>query len=74
MRIDGPDMTGDNNGGSGDRGMKLAGVGPIVERGDPQPNVQELGQEKQSALHEQDTLEAFSEHERETQEALRKHE
>ena len=41
-----------------------------VERGTPQLNVQELGQEQQLTLHEHETQEAFSEHEGETQGAL----
>ena len=56
--------------GSGDRGMKSAGDGTIVERGTPQLNVQEMGREQQLTLHEHETQEAFSEHERETQGAL----
>ena len=50
--------------------MKSAGDGTIVERGTPQLNVQELGQEQQLTLHEHETQEAFSEHEGETQGAL----
>ena len=66
---DGPKKTGGDGTGS-DRGMKSAGDGNIVERGTPQLNVQELGQEQQLTLHEHETQEAFSEHERETQGAL----
>ena len=62
--------TGGNGTGSGDRGMKSAGDGIIVERGTLQLNVQELGQEHQLTLHEHETQEAFSEHEGETQGAL----
>ena len=36
--------TGGDGTGSDDRGMKSAGDGTIVERGTPQLNVQELGQ------------------------------
>ena len=67
--VDGPKKTGSDGTGS-DRGMKSAGDGNIVERGTPQLNVQELGQEQQLTLHEHETQEAFSEHERETQGAL----
>ena len=68
--VDGPKKTGGDGTGSDDRGMKSAGDGTIVERGTPQLNVQELGQEQQLTLHEHETQEAFSEHEEETQEAL----
>ena len=68
--VDGPKKTGGDGTGSDDRGMKSAGDGTIVERGTPQLNVQELGQEQQLELHEHETLEAFSEHEGETQGAL----
>ena len=57
--VDGPKKTGGDNTGSDDRGMKSAGDGTIVERGTPQLNVQELGQEKQLTLHKHDTQEAF---------------
>ena len=50
--------------------MKSAEDGTIVERGTPQLNVQELGQEQQLTLHEHETQEAFPEHEGETQGAL----
>ena len=43
---------------------------PIVERGTPQLNVQELGQEQQLTLHEHETHEPFSEHKGGTQGAL----
>ena len=59
--------TGSDGTGSDDRGMKSAGDETIVERGTPQLNVQELGQEQQLTLHEHETQEAFSEHEGETQ-------
>ena len=39
--------------------MKSAGDGTIVERGTPQLNVQELGQEQELTLHEDETQEAF---------------
>ena len=52
--VDGPKKT-----GSDDRGMKSAGDGTIVERGTPQLNDQELGQEQQLTLHEHETQEAF---------------
>ena len=68
--IDGPKKTGGDGTGSDDRGMKSAGDGTIIERGTPQLNVQELGQEQQLTLHEHETQEAFSEHEGETQGAL----
>ena len=68
--VDGSKRTGGDGTGSDDRGMKSAGGGTIVERGTPQPNVQELGQEQQLTLHERETQEAFSEHEGETQGAL----
>ena len=61
--VDWPQKTGGDGTGSHDRGMKSAGVGIIVERGTPQLNVQELGQEQQLTLHEHETQEAFSEHE-----------
>ena len=54
--------------------MKSAGDGTIVERGTPQLNTQELGQEQQLTLHEHETQEAFPEHEGETQGALSEHE
>ena len=47
--IDGPKKTVGDGTGSDDRGMKSAGDGTIVERGTPQLNVQELGQEQQPA-------------------------
>ena len=50
--VDGPKKTGGDGTGSDDRGMKSAGDGTIVERGTPQLNVQELGQEQQLTLHE----------------------
>ena len=50
--VDGPKKTGGDGTGSDGRGMKSAGVGTIVERGTPQLNVQELGQEQQLTLHE----------------------
>ena len=68
--IDGPKKTGGNGSGSDDRGMKSAGDGTIVERGTPQLNIQELGQEQQLTLHEHKTQEVCSEHEGETQGAL----
>ena len=43
--VDGPKKTGGDGTGSDDRGMKSAGDRTIVERGTPQLNVQELGQE-----------------------------
>ena len=68
--VDEPKKTGGDGTGSDDRGMKSAGDETIVERGTPQLNVQELGQEQQLTLHEHETQEAFSEHEGETQGAL----
>ena len=68
--VDGSKKTGGDGTGSDDRGMKSAGDGTLVERGTPQLNVQELGQEEQLTLHEHETQEAFSEHEGETQGAL----
>ena len=65
--VDGPKKTGGDGTGSDDRGMKSAGDGTIVERGTPQLNVQELGQEQQLTLHEHETQEALSEHEQELQ-------
>ena len=59
--VDGPKKTGSDGTGSDDRGMKSAGDGTIVERGTPQLNVQELGQEQKLTLHEHETQEAFSE-------------
>ena len=70
--VDGPKKTGGDGTGSDDRGMKSAGDGTIVERGTPQLNVQELGQERQLTLHEHETQEAFLEHEGETQGAFTK--
>ena len=57
--VDGPKKTGGDDTGSDDRGMKSAGDGTIVERGTPQLNVQELGQEQQLTLHEHETQEVF---------------
>ena len=57
--VDGPKKTGGDDTGSDDRGMKSAGDGTIVERGTPQLNVHELGQEQQLTLHEHETQEAF---------------
>ena len=57
--VDGPKKTRGDDTGSDDRGMKSAGDGTIVERGTPQLNVQELGQEQQLTLHEHETQEAF---------------
>ena len=68
--VDGHKKTGGDGTGSDDRGMKSAGDGTIVERGTPQLNFQELGQEQQLTLHAHETQEAFSEHEGETQGAL----
>ena len=62
--IDGPKKTGRD-----DRGMKPAGGDIIVERGTPQLNVQELGQEQ----HEHEWQETISELEGETQGALSDH-
>ena len=67
--IDGPKKTGRDGTGSDDRGMKPAGGDIIVERGTPQLNVQELGQEQ----HEHEWQEAISELEGETQGALSDH-
>ena len=53
--VDGPKNTGSAGTGSDDRGMKSAGDGIIVERGTPQLNVQELGQEQRLTLHEHET-------------------
>ena len=68
--VGGLKKTGGDGTGSDDRGMKSAGDGTIVERGTPQLNLQELGQEQQLTLHEHETQEVFSEHEGETQGAL----
>ena len=57
--VDGPKKTGRDDTGRDDRGMKSAGDGTIIERGTPQLNVQELGQEQQLTLHEHETQEAF---------------
>ena len=57
--VDGPEKAWGDGTGSDDRGMKSAGDGTIVERGTPQLNVQELGQEQQLTLHEHETQEAF---------------
>ena len=57
--VDGPKKTGGDGTGSDDRGMKSPGDGTIVERGTPQLNVQELGQEQQLTLDEHETQEAF---------------
>ena len=70
--VDGPKKTGSDGIGSDDRGMKSAGDGIIVDRGTPQLNIQELGQEQKLTLHEHETKEAFSEHEGETQRAFSK--
>ena len=67
--VDGPKMTGGDGNGSDDRGIKSAGDKTIVERGTPQTNIQELGQEQQLTLHEHELL-----HEHETQEAFSEHE
>ena len=72
--IDGPKKTGGDGTGSDDRGMKSAGDEIIAERGSPQLNVQELGQEQQLTLHEHETQQALSELEGETQGALSEHE
>ena len=53
--VDGSKKTGGDGTGSDDSGMKTAGDGTIVERGTPQLNVQELGQEQQLALDEHET-------------------
>ena len=65
--VHGHKKTGGDGTGSDDHGMKSAGDGIIVERGTPQLNVQELGQEQQLTVHEHKTQETFSEHEGETQ-------
>ena len=57
--VDRPKKTGGDGTGNDDRGMKSAGNGTIVERGTPQLNVQELGQEQQLTLHKHETQEAF---------------
>ncbi|CAN0441784.1 unnamed protein product, partial [Ascophyllum nodosum] len=67
--IDGPKKTGRDGTGSDDRGMKPAGGDIVVERGTPQLNVQELGQEQ----HEHEWQEAISELEGETQGAISDH-
>ena len=54
-----PKKNGGDGTGSDDRGMKSARDVTIVERGTPQLNVQELGQEQQLTLHEHEMLEAF---------------
>ena len=68
--VDGPKKTGGDGTGSDDRGMKSAGDGTVVERGTPQFNAHELGQEQQLTLHEHGTQGTFSEHEGEMQGAL----
>ena len=70
--VDRHKKTGGDGTGSDDCGMKSAGDGTIVEKGTPQLNVQELGQEQQLTLHEHETQQAFSEHEREKQGAFSK--
>ena len=70
--VDGPKKAGGDGAGSNDRGMKSSGDRTIVERGTPQLNVQELGQEQQLTLHKHETQEAFLEHEGETQGAFSK--
>ena len=57
--VDGPKKTGGDGTGSDDRGMKSAGDDTTVEKGTPQLNVQELGQEQQLTLDEHETQEAF---------------
>ena len=57
--VDGPKKTGGDGTGSDGRGMKSAGDGTFVERGTPQLNVQELGQEQQLTLHEHEAQEGF---------------
>ena len=58
--VDGPKKNGGDGTSSDDRGIKLAGDETIVERGTPQLNVQELGQEQRLTLHEHETQETFS--------------
>ena len=70
--VDEPKNTKGDGTGSDDRGMKPAGDGTIVERGTPQLNVQEVGQEQQLTLYEHKTQEAFSEYKEETQGAFLK--
>ena len=53
--VDGSKKTGGDGTNSDDRDMKSAGDGIIVEKGTPQLNVQELGQEQQLTLHEHET-------------------
>ena len=53
--VDGPKKTRGDGTGSDDRGIKSGGDGTIVERGTPQLNVQELGQEQQLTLREHET-------------------
>ena len=72
--IAGPKKTRGDGTGSEDRGMKSVRDGTIVERGTPQLNVQELGQEQQLTLHEHETQGALSKLEEEAQEALSEHE
>ena len=57
--VAGPKKTGGDGTGSDNRGMKSPGDGTIVERGTPQLNVQELGQEQQLTLDEHETQGAF---------------
>ena len=57
--VDGPKKTGGDGTGSDYRGMKPVGDGTIVEKGTPQLNVQELGQEQQLTQNEHETQEAF---------------
>lgn len=60
--VDGPDKTGGDGAGNGDRSIKLAGEGPIVERESPElEHKVDVGREQQSALNDQqETQEAFS--------------
>ena len=57
--VDGPKKAGGDGNGSGGRGIKSAGERINVERGIPQPSIQELEQEQQLTLHEHETQEAF---------------
>lgn len=51
--VDRLDEAGSDDAGMGDRGMKSAGRGPIIERGSPRPDDEKPGREQQPAPHEQ---------------------
>ena len=70
--VDGPDKTGSDDVGHEDLGVKPDEDQPVVKRGAPQLNVQELELEQQPASQDlvEETKETLSKHEKVTKKAL----